>query len=94
MTETVGNNAAAQLRAYIERVERLEEEKAGVAADIKEVYAEAKATGFDTKVLREVIKIRKMNPADRNEQQQKLALYLDAIGTGELYEGGARGPSS
>ncbi|WP_416899333.1 MAG: DUF2312 domain-containing protein [Minwuia sp.] len=77
MTEAV---AADHLRQLIERIERLEEEKAALAADIREVYAEAKAQGFDSKTMRQVIKIRKMEPSDRQEQEAVLALYLEALG--------------
>jgi uncharacterized protein (UPF0335 family) len=75
-TESV---AADQLKAFIERIERLEEEKAGIAGDIKDVYAEAKGNGFDTKIMRQVIKLRKMEPADRNEQDELLDLYRKAL---------------
>ncbi len=72
--------AVGQLRAIIERVERLEEEKAALTADIREVFAEAKGQGFDVKTLRQVIKLRKMEKADRQEQEALLELYLDALG--------------
>jgi uncharacterized protein (UPF0335 family) len=75
----VGGIAAGQLRALIQRIERLEEEKAGLAADIREVYAEAKANGFEPKVMRQVIKLRKMERADRQEQEALLDLYMHAI---------------
>ncbi len=71
---------AGQLKSIIERIERLEEEKKALSEDIKEVYAEAKANGFDTKVLRKVISIRKQDPSDRKEQDAILELYLSAIG--------------
>lgn len=77
MTEAV---AADHLRQLIERIERLEEEKAALAADIREVYAEAKGHGFDSKTMRQVIRIRKMEPSDRQEQEAVLALYLEALG--------------
>ena len=79
MTDTVGNNVAARLRGFIERIERLEEEKAAIGADIKEVYSEAKGTGFDTKVLRDVIKLRKMDQNERAEKAEILRVYLDAL---------------
>lgn len=69
-----------QLRAFIERIERMEEEKKAVADDIKEIYAEAKGNGFDTKVLRQVIRIRKMDHAERMEQEAILELYMAALG--------------
>ena len=72
--------AKEHLRAFIERVERLEEEKKALADDIREIYAEAKGTGFDTKVMRQVIRLRKMETADRQEQEAMLDLYLGALG--------------
>jgi uncharacterized protein (UPF0335 family) len=72
--------AKEHLRAFIERVERLEEEKKALADDIREVYAEAKGTGFDTKVMRQVVRLRKMETADRQEQEAMLDLYLSALG--------------
>jgi uncharacterized protein (UPF0335 family) len=83
----VGGIAGAQLRSLIERVERLEEEKAALAADIREVFAEAKATGFEPKVMRQIIKLRKLEQADRQEQEALLELYLAAIGMGPELEG-------
>lgn len=77
---TPGGIAADRLRSIIERIERLEEEKAALGADIRDVYAEAKAAGFDIKVLRQLIRLRKMEPADRSEQEQLLDLYRHAIG--------------
>ncbi|MDO8288488.1 MAG: DUF2312 domain-containing protein [Parvibaculum sp.] len=75
-----GGVAHDQLRAVIERIERLEEEKAATAADIKEVYAEAKGNGFDTKVLRQVVRIRKQDKAERQEAEAILELYMHALG--------------
>jgi uncharacterized protein (UPF0335 family) len=72
--------AAGQLRALVERIERLEEEKAAIAQDIKEVYAEAKANGFDTRILRKVITLRKKDAAEREEEEAVLALYMSALG--------------
>jgi uncharacterized protein (UPF0335 family) len=72
--------AQDQLRAFIERIERMEEEKAAIAADIREIYAEAKGNGFDTKVLRQVVKIRKQDHSERMEQEAILDLYLTALG--------------
>jgi len=72
--------AREQLRQLVERIERLEEEKQAIAADIREVYAEAKALGFDTKVLRKVIAMRKKDPQEREEEEAMLALYLQALG--------------
>lgn len=76
----VNGITAEQLRAYIERIERLEDDKAGIAADIKDVYAEAKGNGFDVKVMRQVLKLRKMEANDRAEQESLLDLYMRALG--------------
>jgi|TARA_B100001964_G_scaffold130495_1_gene144220 uncharacterized protein (UPF0335 family) len=78
MTE-VGGIAADRLRSFIERIERLEEEKAALAADIKEIYSEAKGTGFDVKVIRMVVRLRKMDQSDRQEQDAVLDLYKRAL---------------
>lgn len=77
-----GHNSIAreQLRSIVERIERLEEEKKGVSGDIREVYGEAKANGFDTKVLRQVIALRKKDLAERQEQDAVRDLYLQALG--------------
>jgi uncharacterized protein (UPF0335 family) len=72
--------ASEQLRSIVERIERLEEEKAALAGDIKEVYAEAKANGFDTKTLRQVVRLRKTDTAERMEQEALLDLYMNALG--------------
>ena len=72
--------AQGQLRSFIERIERLEEEKKAIAADIKEVYAEAKGTGFDTKIMRKVVSLRKKDAAERQEEEAILDLYLSALG--------------
>jgi uncharacterized protein (UPF0335 family) len=80
MAENTGTVAAGQLRALIERIERLEEEKQTIAADIREVYAEAKANGFDTKVMRQVVKLRKQDASERQEQEAILDLYMQALG--------------
>jgi uncharacterized protein (UPF0335 family) len=71
--------AADRLKSFIERIERLEEEKAALAADIREVYAEAKGTGFDTKVMRQIIRLRRMDKTDRQEQEELLELYKRAL---------------
>ena len=76
----VGGIAAERLRSFIERIERLEEEKAALAADIREVYAEAKSTGFDVKTMRQVIRLRKMDRDDRQAQEHLLDLYKQALG--------------
>lgn len=72
--------AGAQLRAFIERVERLEEEKKTIADDIREVYAEAKGSGFDAKVMRQVVRLRKQEANERAEQEALLDLYMHALG--------------
>ena len=76
MTETTDN----RLRLFIERIERLEEEKRGIAEDIKDVYSEAKATGYDTKTMRAVIRLLRMKPDDRAEYQAVLDTYMAALG--------------
>ncbi|AWB08374.1 hypothetical protein TSH100_23690 [Azospirillum sp. TSH100] len=76
----VGGIAADRLKSFVERIERLEEEKRGLQEDIKEVYAEAKGTGFDTKIIRQIIRLRKMDKADRQEQEAILELYKEALG--------------
>ncbi|MEM7442508.1 MAG: DUF2312 domain-containing protein [Pseudomonadota bacterium] len=76
----VNGIAADRLRSFIERIERLEEEKAALTADVREVYAEAKAVGFDTKVMRQVVRLRKMETADRRELEELLDLYMGALG--------------
>ena len=72
--------AREQLRSVVERIERLEEEKKGIADDIREVYGEAKANGYDTKVLRQIISIRKQDLNERQEQDAVRDLYLHALG--------------
>lgn len=72
--------AHGQLRSIVERIERLEEEKAATAADIKEVYAEAKGNGFDTKILRKVVRLRKIDRAEREEEEAIMDVYLAALG--------------
>ncbi|MCR9129785.1 MAG: DUF2312 domain-containing protein [Alphaproteobacteria bacterium] len=79
-SDAIGSAAREQLKQFVARIERLEEEKAGIAADIKEVYAEAKSFGYDTKVLRKVISIRKQDRHEREEQEALLELYLGAVG--------------
>jgi len=72
--------AKDQLRSLIERVERLEEERTALGADIREVYSEAKGNGFDTKIMRQVVRLRRLDRADRQEQEAILDLYLSALG--------------
>ena len=80
ITETSQTVAAGQLRALIERIEGLEEEKKTIADDIKEVFAEMKGTGFDTKAVRKIIRLRKQDQAERQEEEAILDLYLAALG--------------
>lgn len=75
----VGGIAVDRLRSLIERIERLEEEKKGVQSDIRDIFAEAKSAGFDVKAMRAVIKLRKMNVADRDEQELILETYRKAL---------------
>ncbi|MEM7526778.1 MAG: DUF2312 domain-containing protein [Pseudomonadota bacterium] len=75
-----GGVAAGQLKAFVERIERLEEEKKEVAEQVREVYAEAKGMGFDTKILRKVITLRKKDAEERQEEEALLDLYLSALG--------------
>lgn len=77
MTDSI---AQSQLRAFIERLERLEEEKKTIADDIKEVYGEAKSSGYDTTILRKVVAIRKLDPNERAEQEAVLDTYMAALG--------------
>ena len=80
-----GSNASAeQLRLFIERIETLEEEKKGIADDIKDVYTEAKSTGFDTKTMRAIIRWRKMEAATREESVALLRVYAEALGITDL----------
>jgi uncharacterized protein (UPF0335 family) len=72
--------AADQLKSFIERIERLEEEKAGLAGDIKEVFLEAKGNGFDTKAMRKILSLRKKDHAERQEEEAILELYMQALG--------------
>jgi uncharacterized protein (UPF0335 family) len=84
----IGHNSAAldaectdnRLRLFIERVERMEEEKAAISTDIKDVYAEAKGTGYDPKIMRKVIQLRKMDPEQRREQESLVETYMAALG--------------
>jgi uncharacterized protein (UPF0335 family) len=78
---TAGHNSADdRLRLLVERIERLEEEKKGIGDDIRDVYAEAKAVGYDTKIMRQIVKLRKMKPDDRAEQNMLLETYKAALG--------------
>jgi uncharacterized protein (UPF0335 family) len=78
--DVLNTTAQGQLKSILERIERLEEDKAAVMADLKEVYAEAKGNGFDTKIIRKVVRIRKQDRAKRQEEEALVDLYLSAIG--------------
>lgn len=80
VTDSSQTVAAGQLRAFIDRIERLEEEKKTISDDIKEVYAEAKGTGFDTKAIRTLVRLRKKDQAERQEEESILDLYKAALG--------------
>ncbi len=78
--EVLNSTAQGKLKSLIERIERLEEDKAAVAADLKEVFGEAKGEGFDTKIMRKVVRLRKQDKAKRQEEEALIDLYLSAIG--------------
>ncbi|MCH6589952.1 MAG: DUF2312 domain-containing protein [Alphaproteobacteria bacterium] len=75
----IGGIAADRLRTFVERIERLEEEKAAITADIREVYAEAKGAGFNAKILRQIVRLRRLDQADRREEEAMLELYKRAL---------------
>jgi uncharacterized protein (UPF0335 family) len=79
-TSDVGGVAGKRLKSFLDRVERLEEEKKGLADDIKDIYAEAKGVGFDVKTMRKILKLRKMEVEKRREEEELLELYKAAIG--------------
>ncbi len=79
-SEDTAGVAGKRLLSFFERIERLEEEKAAIAEDIKEVLAEAKSAGFEVKIMRRVMKLRKMEPEKRQEEDELLNLYMSAIG--------------
>lgn len=81
MTESMDTAAAEQLRSFVERIERLEEEKQNLMADIKDVYGEAKSMGYDVKILRKLIAMRKKQAHELEEEEQLLTLYRMAVGT-------------
>ncbi|MBT3908140.1 MAG: DUF2312 domain-containing protein [Rhodospirillaceae bacterium] len=76
----VGGISGERLRTFIERIERLEEEKKALSDDIREVYSEAKGTGFDVKILRQIVALRKMDASDRSEMEEVLDVYKRALG--------------
>lgn len=78
--DVLNATAQAQLKSVFERIERLEEDKAAVMADLKEVYAEAKGNGYDVKIIRKVVRLRKQDKAKRQEEEALVDLYLSAIG--------------
>lgn len=80
MTDDINPTTAGQLKAFIERVERLEEEKRTISEDIKEVYSEAKGTGFDPAIIRKIVLLRKQDANERREQEEILETYLRALG--------------
>jgi uncharacterized protein (UPF0335 family) len=79
-TAKKGGMNAGQLKSLIERIEKLEDERGTISGDIREVYSEAKSAGYDTRIVRQVVRLRKMDKADRAEQDELLELYLDAVG--------------
>jgi uncharacterized protein (UPF0335 family) len=82
----VGGIAGDRLKSFIERIERLEEEKRALAEDVKEVFAEAKGTGFDVKIMRQILKLRKMDKDDVDEQEALLDVYMRALGMLPLFD--------
>lgn len=79
MTEEISGIAKERLQSLIERIERLEEEKKAIQSDIRDIFAEAKSAGFDSKIMRQIIKLRKMNAADRDNQEYLLDIYKKAL---------------
>jgi uncharacterized protein (UPF0335 family) len=79
-TENIGGVSSQQLRSIIEKIERLEEEKAQIGEYIKDTFSEAKGEGFDIRTLRSILKLRKMKPEDLSEQEELLELYMSALG--------------
>lgn len=79
-TNQQGDSSAKRLKSFIERIERLEEEKAVVSEDVREVYGEAKSAGFDPKIMRKVIRLRKMEQEKRREEEELIEVYKDAVG--------------
>ncbi len=80
MAAKIGNVTADQLRSIVERIERLEEEKSNIASDVRDVYAEAKANGYDAKAIRQIIRLRKLDNHERDEEEYTLDLYKRALG--------------
>jgi uncharacterized protein (UPF0335 family) len=78
--DTTNSVAADQIKGFIERIERAEEEKATISVDIKEIYTEAKSNGYDTSILRAIVKLRKKDTEERQEEEALLDLYMQALG--------------
>ncbi len=78
-----GEVSGARLKSFIERIERLEEEKAAIAEDVRDTYAESRATGFDPKIMRKIVSLRKQNLEKRREESELLSLYMSAINMAE-----------
>lgn len=83
---TTGGVESTKLKSYVERIERLDEDKAGIASDIRDVFAEAKSNGFDVKAMRQILKLRKMKANERTEAEYMLDLYKRALGMDEGYD--------
>jgi uncharacterized protein (UPF0335 family) len=83
MPDASGGISAERLRSFIKRIEKLEEDKAAVSEDLREVYGEAKGTGFDVKIIRKIVTLRKMEVEKRREQEELLELYKSALGMKE-----------
>ena len=79
-TKAAGPVSAERLKSFVERIEKLEEEKKAIGGDIRDVYTEAKGVGYDIKIMRKIISIRRMEPADRAEQDELLDTYMHALG--------------
>lgn len=80
MSKAEGEISSERLRSFIKRIEKLEEDKASIAEDLRDVYAEAKGTGFDVKVIRKIVRLRKMEVEKRREEEEILDLYMSALG--------------
>ncbi len=80
MSESSGEISSERLRSFIKRIEKLEEDKGAVAEDLKEVYGEAKSSGFDTKIIRKIVSLRRMELEKRREQDELIDLYMSALG--------------
>jgi len=76
----VGGIARERLKSFVERIENLEEEKSALTADIREIYSEAKGIGLDVKILRQIVRLRKLDSSDRQQQEELLDLYKNALG--------------